>query len=247
MSRAPRLIPLAGLALVFLAGCGQRQEEAAPQAQAPPPNVPAHMSDHFTKVREVEDAIIRGDLEAAKTPARWIADHQETEGLPPGTERQVKEMKAAAASVANADNIGTASIVAASMVGACGACHAAARVSPKLPAMSADGSGTERQLHMRDHQRAVERMYRGLISPASDEWMTGALALKGAPLRASALKEVSKDTVAAEARVHELADRAANAAVQSARITIYGALIGSCASCHAEHGKLWGPGLPKTD
>jgi cytochrome c553 len=250
MSRPLRSFPLVALAIVlFCAGCGQRPEQGAQHAQTPQaalPNVPAHMSDHFTKVREIEEAIIRGDLDAAKPPARWIADHQEIAGLPAGTERQVKEMKASAASVASADNIGTAGLVAANLVGACGDCHAAAKVRPALPAVSAEASGTERQRHMLEHQHAVDHMYRGLIAPSSDEWMTGALALKAAPLGGRAFADVSKEAVAAETRVHELADRAAGAAVQSARVTIYGALIGACASCHAEHGRLWGPGLPKT-
>ncbi len=249
MSRPLRSFLFVALAAVVLAACRQPPGQGAQQSQAPqagPSNVPAHMSDHFGKVREIEVAIIRGDLEAAKTPARWIADHQDMTGLPAGAERQVKEMKASAASVANADNIGTAGIVAATMVGTCGNCHAAAKVRPALPPISADVSGTDRQRHMFDHQLAMDRMYRGLIAPSSDEWMTGALALKAAPLRGKALAQVSKEAVAAEARVHELADRASGAALQSDRVTIYGALIGSCASCHAEHGKLWGPGLPKT-
>ncbi len=250
MSRPLRSFPLVALAIVlFCAGCGQRPEQGAQQAQTPqaaPPNVPAHMSDHFSKVREIEEAIIRGDLEAARPAARWMADHQEIAGLPAGTERQVKEMKAAAASVASADNIGTAGIVAANMVGACGACHAAAKVSPALPAVSTDVSGTDRRRHMLEHQHAIDRMYRGLIAPSSDEWMTGALALKAAPLGGKAFADVSKGAVAAEARVHELAGRAAGAALQRDRVTIYGALIGACASCHAEHGRIWGPGVPKT-
>lgn len=248
MSRPLRSFPLGALAIVlFCGGCGQRPEQAAQQPQTPPPNVPAHMSDHFSKVREVEDAIIRGDLDAAKPPARWLADHQEIAGLPPGTERQVQEMKAAAASVASAENIGTAGIVAANMVGACGACHSAAKVTPALPPITGDVAGTGGKRHMLEHQRAVDRMYRGLIAPSSDEWMTGALALKAAPLRDKAFADVSKEAVAAEVRVHELADRAAAAALQRDRVTIYGALIGGCASCHAEHGRISGSGLPKTN
>jgi mono/diheme cytochrome c family protein len=52
--------------------------------------------------------------------------------------------------------------------------------------------------------------------------------------------------MASEARVHELADRAAKASDRGARVAIYGEVIGSCASCHGLHGKVWGPGLPKT-
>ncbi len=250
MSRLPRLFPFVALAIVLVvAGCGQPADQGAQQAQTPqaaPPNVPAHMADHFARVREIEESIIRGDVEAARTPARWIADHQETAGLPSGTERQIREMKAAAASVASSNDVGNAAIAAASLVGACGSCHSASKVSPKLPAVSTEASGTDRQRHMLEHQQAIDRMYRGLISPTSGEWRTGAQALKAAPLGGKALADISKEAAAAEARVHELADRAIGAAEQSTRVAIYGSIIGACASCHGLHGRVWGPGLPKT-
>ncbi|HET9265040.1 MAG TPA: hypothetical protein VFO14_18460 [Vicinamibacterales bacterium] len=248
MPRPPRLFPVVTVAVgLFFAGCGKPAEQGAQETpRAAPPDVRAHMADHFGKVREVEEAIIRGDVEAARTPARWIADHQETAGLPPHTERYTTEMKAAAASVANSEDIGDAAVAAATMVGTCGSCHAAAKVRPKLPPVSEDATGTERARHMLEHQHAIDRMYRGLIDPTGEQWRTGALALKAAPLRDRALADVSKEVVAAEARVHELADRALGAAEKSARVQIYGSIIGACASCHGLHGRIWGPGLAKT-
>jgi mono/diheme cytochrome c family protein len=251
MSRSPKSFSLVSLSIVLvLAGCGQSPEPPAQQTPAPAaaaPDTRAHMADHFSRVREVEDAIIRGDLEAARAPALWIADHQESAGLPAHTESKVTEMKSAAKSVASTDDIGNAAIAAATLVGTCGSCHAAAKVTPKIPAVAADASGPERVRHMLEHQHAIERMYRGLISPTSDEWRTGALALKAAPLGGKALADVSKEAVAAEARVHELADRAVGAAEKSARVAIYGSIIGACASCHGLHGRIWGPGLPKAE
>jgi len=29
------------------------------------------------------------------------------------------------------------------------------------------------------------------------------------------------------------------------KVAFYGEYIGGCAGCHALHGKMWGPGLPK--
>jgi hypothetical protein len=247
MPRPSHLFPLVGLALVLCAGCSKSPEPAA--QQAPPqaaavPITPAHMADHFAKVREIEEAVIRGDLDAAKAPAQWIVDHQEVTG-PAGTEQPLKEMKAAARSVATAENIDNAAIAAANVVGACGHCHAAMKVEPKLPAVAEETGRTERQRHMREHQAAIDRMYRGLIAPVSSEWIKGAEALKAAPLRDKAFTDITKESVAAEARVHELAERAIKAPDQSSREVIYGTIIGSCASCHGLHGRIWGPGLPK--
>ena len=239
---------LAPVAALLLASCGKAPE---PAAQQPPPasaeEVRKHMDDHFGKVREVEEAVIRGDLEAAKAPALWIADHQETTGLPPGTESRVVEMKAAARSVASADNIGTAGIAAASLVGACGGCHATAKVYPAIAQGAEATAKAKRPDHMLEHQHAIDLMYHGLISPASGDWIRGAEALKVAPLGGKLFPEVSAEAVTEEARVHELAARAVEAPGMSSRVAIYGSLLGSCATCHALHGRVWGPGLTKTE
>jgi cytochrome c553 len=204
------------------------------------------MQEHFAKVREVEEAIIRGDIEAAKTPALWIADHQTAAGFPPHTERPLQDMKAAARSVAATEDINNAAQAAANLVGACGSCHSAAKVEPKMPPPPERTATAERARHMLEHQMAVDLMYRGLIVPVSGDWKKGAEALKASPLRDKNLKDIEKEAVAAEARIHELAERALAAPDKSTRVAIYGEVIGSCASCHGLHGRVWGPGLPKT-
>lgn len=245
MPRSRPFIPFLVLSLLFLvAGCGKSPEPAAEQATAPVPVTKEHMADHFGKVREIEEAIIRGDLDAAKTPALWIADHQDASGVP-AAERPMKEMRAAARSVANANDISHAAIASAGMLGACGSCHAASRIEPKLPAVTEGAATGDRARHMMEHQFAVDRMYHGLIAPVSGEWRKGAEALKAAPLRDKSLKDIEKESAEAETRTHELAERAISAADQSSRIAIYGEIIGSCASCHGLHGRIWGPGLPK--
>jgi len=248
------LVVLAILSVTLVAaGCGGSTpppaEQAPAAAPAPPPasSAGAHMAEHFTKIREVEEAIIRGDIESAKGPAQWIAEHQETAGLPAGTENYVIEMKSAAKAVGATDDIGNAAVAAAKAVSSCGTCHAAAKVTPKLPdeAAPADTSGTTG--HMREHQYAVDLMYRGLMSPSDDLWKKGAEALKASPLTEKDLTKVTKEIVKFDARVHELADRAVKAPDTGAKIAIYGEIIGSCATCHGLHGRVWGPGLPKTN
>lgn len=137
--------------LLVATGCGKSTEPPAQQAPAAPPTAAApsadvakHMADHFSKVREVEEAIIRGDVEAARAPALWIADHQETTGLPAGTETYVAEMKVAARSVASTSDVSIAAAAAASLVASCGGCHAAAKVTPRLPEAVAPAPGTSR-------------------------------------------------------------------------------------------------------
>lgn len=222
------------------------EQPAAQAPAAPTADVKSHMDDHFARVREIEEAVIRGDLDAAKAPARWIADHQESAGLPAGAAPQIAAMKTAAAAVANAKDVPAAASGAASLVTACGDCHTASKVTPTLPAAVMPAAKDGKAAHMASHQHAVDLMYRGLVAPSDRDWKKGAEALKAAPLGGKALPE-AKDAIAAEAKVHALAERALKAADRPAKAAVYGDVIGGCASCHGLHGRVWGPGAPKTE
>jgi cytochrome c553 len=204
------------------------------------------MNDHFTRVRAVEEAVIRGDLEGAKEPAQWIAEHQETSGLPPAAAPQLTAMKDAARAVASAADLPAAAKASAAMVGSCGDCHAASNVKAAVPLAMVGEAKPGAPSHMAEHQYAVDLLYRGLVSPSDDDWSRGAVALKRASLGARDLPE-AKAALAAEKKVHALADEAARAADRGTKVAVYSEIVGSCASCHSLHGRVWGPGVPKTD
>ena len=222
------------------------QSTAAAPAQ-PAADVGARMADHFGKVRDLEDAIVRGDLEAAQQAAQWIAEHQEAAGLPAGTEGYVTATKNAARAVAASASLGNAGVAAAFAVAACGECHAAAKITPKMPDVSAPPVLPGVAPHMFVHKYAVDLMYRGMIGPSEALWKQGAEVLQGSPLRENDLTKVPEAIVASETRVHELGRRAAQAADAGSKIAISGELMGGCAGCHAAHGMVMGAGAPKTD
>jgi hypothetical protein len=248
-----RFVGLMLLSLAFaVSACGGSAPPPAEKSTAAAPAQPSvdsavRMADHFGKVRELEEAIIRGDLESAKAAAQWIADHQDAAGLPAGTESYVTATRTAARAVAASASLGNAGVAAAFAVAACGECHAAAKVTPKMPDASAPPAVAGAAAHMRAHQYAVDLLYRGMVGPSDTMWTQGAEALKGSPLTDKELTKASKEIVASEKRVHELAGRAAQAADAGSRIAIYGELIGGCASCHGMHGRVLGPGLPKSN
>ncbi len=247
------IVGLMILSVAFaVSACGRstpapaEQTAAATQAR-PSADTAARMAGHFDKVRELEEAIICGDLESAKAAAQWIADHQETAGLLAGTESYVTATRNAARAVAASASLGNAGVAAAFAVVACGECHAAAKVTPKMPEVQAPPTPPGTAAQMLAHQYAVDLMYRGMVGPSDTLWKQGAEALKGSPLSDRDRAKASKEIVAFEARVHELAGRAGQAADAGSRIAIYGELIGGCASCHAMHGRVLGPGLPKSN
>jgi mono/diheme cytochrome c family protein len=242
-----------GLACAGQAPAGKPAESAAPSATpaaapAPTPAVSAQMDDHFAKVTEVHDALIRGDLEGAKEPAKWIAEHQQIAGLPASAGPSLDEMKKGARQVVESADVGAATQGAASMAVACGSCHTATNAKPKFPPPASPAVKSEARTHMLEHQHAIDLLYQGLVGPSDQAWADGAKALKAAPLAGGKMPkdpQLTRERLAAEAAVHTLADKAATAANAQARAQVYAELVGGCASCHALHGKVWGPGLPK--
>ena len=247
------LLGLMILSVAFaVSACGRSApppaEQSAPAAQAQPSaDTAARMADHFGKVRELEDAVIRGDLEAAKTAAQWIAEHQDAAGLPAGTESYVATTRTAARAVASSASLGNAGLAAAFAVAACGECHAAAKVTPKMPEAGLPPTPPAARARMLAHKYAVDLMYRGMVGPSDALWKQGAEALKASPLTDKDPKKATKEIVAFETRVREIAGRAAQATDAGSRIAIYGELVGGCANCHASHGLVLGQGLPKTN
>jgi cytochrome c553 len=241
------------LPVVFaVSACGRSAPSPAERPSVATPAQPsvdagARMADHFGKVGELEAAIVRDDLEGAKAAAQWIAEHQQASGLPARTEGYVTATKNAARAVAASASLGNAGVAAAFAVAACGECHAAAKVAPKMPELSAPPTLPGTAAHMRVHKYAMDLMYRGMVGPSETLWKQGAEVLEGSPLRDNDLTKVPEDIVASETHVHELARRAAQAVDTGAKIAIYGELIGGCASCHARHGVVFGAGAPKTN
>jgi hypothetical protein len=222
------VLPVSFLFMTIAIACGGSGQPSPGQtpAAAPAATVASHMTDHFTRVHEVEEAVIRGDLEAAAEPARWLQSHASMEGLPAGGEPFVAEMRNAASAVASTASVGNAAVATATMVATCGRCHTAAGVVPKIPDVTppAPAEGTAR--HMREHQYAVDLMAAGLMLPSDARWAQGAEALKAAPLAGADLAEVPRNVAEMEARVHDLADRAIKATDSGARIAIYGEIVG---------------------
>lgn len=237
------------ITLPFLAiACGRSEPPADTQATTPAPvDHAAHMAEHFSKAREMEAALVRGDLEGAQEIGRWIAEHETAAGLPAGLESYVDEMKRAAAAVGSATTTEAAALASARAVAACGSCHAQGQVQAAMAPPAPPRAGEGRDVHMLEHQYAVDLLLQGLVGPSDDYWIRGADAMKASPLTGKDLPEVSPEVAKFESRVHEIAARAAGANDIDARVAIYGELVGRCASCHGAHGRVWGPGAPKTE
>jgi cytochrome c553 len=193
--------------------------------------------------------VIRGDVEAAVEPARWIADHQPTAGLPAGQESVLADMKKSAAVVAEAKDSRNAATATAMVISYCGTCHAAAKITAAIPEPPTPVAEASLAAHMMEHQWATELLYQGLVMPSEERWQKGLAAMQATPLSEKDLPKdakLTKEVVALEKKVHELAANARTATDLGTKVAFYGEYIGGCAGCHELHGKVWGPGLPKT-
>jgi cytochrome c553 len=215
--------------------------------QAQPPLTPgadraAFMQQHFASVMKLHEAVIRGDLKAARTEARAIADRPAPLDLPKAAAPYVVSMQQAAARAADAEELEDVAASTAAMLATCGDCHRAVGTmpAPSLPASPAVGGVVG---HMLAHKAAVDLMVQGLTVPSTSSWNQGAEQLQSAPLRRSQMPKdpkLTNEILEHEKRVHALADRAAAAPDVRSRIFVYSELIQSCASCHTLH-RNWGP------
>lgn len=201
------------------------------------------MKAHYRAVLSLQDSVIRGDLAEVGPAANALAGEATPPKLPAGAASYVEAMREAARRTARATSIEQAANGTASLLATCGDCHLAVGTRPAViaPASSAVGGVVG---HMLQHQQAIELMLEGLVVPSATTWQDGARGLKVAPLRRRELpadNRLTRQIATNEELVHRFADEAAAATDQSARITAYGQLLTTCASCHSLHRELWGP------
>jgi len=230
-------VALAACAGQTPAGEEGQQPAAAPAEQAKPAAVAAHMTEHFTKVSAIRDAVVMNDQKAAQEAANWVVEHEAVADLPPGWQPHVENMRSAAREALNAKGVDEAGLAVGRMARVCAECHqvADAKLTPPEPSSAPTGETTE--LHMLRHQWAVEQMWAGLIYPSDEAWRRGADGLAFAALKPEELvrkpgagDEVNKLAV----QVHSLAGEGAAASSWDDRAQIYGKLLGTCIRCHRQ-------------
>jgi hypothetical protein len=233
----------ASVAVLGIATARVSSAPAAAQAVVPQADRAAHMQVHFSQVMTVHEAVIRGDLAAARVPATWLVEHDAPASLPSGSEPYVAQMRRAARRTAQASTVAEAALGTADMLKTCGDCHRGLGTMPAVaPPTGSEVGGMVG--HMLAHQRAADQLLQGLIVPSNAMWRAGADGFSGAPLHTDALPadpKLTRQLTASEKRLHELAAQAGKADDGGARAVFYGQLIARCADCHAVHRKVWGP------
>jgi cytochrome c553 len=203
----------------------------------------AEMQYHFIQITLMQEAVIRGDLEAVRSPARELSALPMPWRVPASASPHVNLIRDAARRLVAASTQAEAADNASTMLGVCGDCHATVGVHP-VPSPLARREVGGMVGHMLEHQLAMDELVQGLIIPSAILWDRGSRRLQTAPLSRSELSPAPGVTSAihkAEARVHELAAEAVQASTSPRRAATYGRLLATCAQCHGLHSKIWGP------
>jgi cytochrome c553 len=227
------------LSLITFLACGEGPEPKA-EPETPVQSVGEHMDEHFSHVKTIQEAVIAGDLEGLKEPAKWMAEHPIAEGLPVGWEPHVAAMKKESQAVGESADLAAAAGATASMAKSCGACHQAMSVTPQFSAGSPPPDDTGTVPHMIGHMWAADRMWEGLIIPSNENWINGVEVLAGAPLHSEDLSddaELKAELEALAKKVHELAAEGRETETLDDRAVLYGNFLATCAECHQKLGK----------
>jgi hypothetical protein len=194
------------------------------------PETPAdHMQEHFAQVEAVRDALIAGDLSAAKEPASWLAGHEAMEGIPTGWEQHVAQMQRTAQLVVDAEAIEVAATATGEMGGICGGCHQGLDEGAQFTIVVVPAEESGVVAHMLRHEWAVDRLWEGLIGPSDESWAAGAAALGEAALEP---QDTPEEVGVLARRVHELGAEAVETFGFTDRAVLYGQLLTTCARCH---------------
>ena len=237
--------PSPSLAVAFAAAMAVSVGSVAGQQVRSTPERLAQMQHHFVQVGLVHEALIRGDLPAMRASARMMADAEAPRDVAASTSQYVAAMRLGAQRAADAPDLAAGAAAAVSMLLSCGECHRTAGtmpapLTPKRPSVGGLVG------HMLEHQRAADEMLEGLIIPSLSQWFSGAMRLTAAPLRPEKLPPDTKLTPErrqAEARLHQLADRALEAGSPKERGDVYAQMLTTCAGCHSLQ-RVSGPRSP---
>lgn len=240
-----RLI-LVWVALIAVSGCGEQSPPAAQEAATKPvTSVPvrdrpsevqmvAAMEAHYSVVILAHDALLQGDLESFRSQLALVPGQELPVGSPEEWIPLHDQFRVAAGKGAEVTDLDAAAVALASVVLACGTCHAALVSGPIYPAPAPDDGANALETAMRDHQWATERLWEGVTGPWDNAWERGADALTVTQVFDGPDSEVvlSDDLQRRVQQLREIGRQAKITTALDERAALYGRLLSTCGECH---------------
>jgi cytochrome c553 len=211
--------------LFLLLVCAGRGGESVIAQGVDPRARRAEMQDHYSQLLAIHDAVVQGDLDAARGPATELAYLSVPVGSPLATSTFGAAVRDGARRVAREATVVGAARATTAIIRACAECHRASGA-----AISADAIARRRRDvpdDMADHVRAADDLLLGLLLPSDVRWMTGA-----DRLQSSVLASPGGGPSAADDTLRYLTDRSRRSTTPAARASNYVQLLTTCAECH---------------
>jgi hypothetical protein len=183
------------------------------------------------------DAVIAGDLPAARRAAKLLAKRDYAGDVSDDWRHWFNRMRQDAEEVMLAPDLAATARSIAALGGACGECHTHLLRGPgPMHAMPLAWQEPPDALddRMYRHDVGVDQLWTGLVRPSDTAWQSGTMTLTRAPLSAPEYEgqEVHPLLAAKIEEIRGLAKQARAARSSVARAAIYGELLSRCASCH---------------
>jgi cytochrome c553 len=183
------------------------------------------------------DALIDGDLEATRSVAHELAEHDYGTAFPPSWKHWVGEMQKQARALATAADDAAAGQAVGALAVACGDCHRNQKGGFRLhdaESMPWQDPPETIDARMDRHAVGIEQMWFGLIAPDDDVWRAGTVTLTRAPTDPpiDGFEPVDERLQAELEHLRDLAKQARSAPTDAERARIYGEAITTCAHCH---------------
>jgi hypothetical protein len=232
------LVWLASITVLILIATTSRLSPAQEVGAEIETDVATQMHEYLGRITTIKSLIIMGNLDDAREPAIWLAEHEAVAGLPADFEQYLGLVRQYARGVNNATDLISAALAVSGMARTCSGCHLANEVTIEFGFDQVPAEWSDTVSHMQRHQWAVDRLWEGLIGPSDNAWNRGMDMLVDVPLHADdVMSEDSADADAAELdrmarRVHALTRRGTVATTPTERADVYGELLGLCAACH---------------
>jgi len=232
----PWILPALLAASCLTSGCVSNGQ--APRADSPGQETAEWMRSHFLEGRAVRNALVRGELEDARTRLTQVAAEAGPVDAPPSWEPRLEAVRIAARDASQAEGLPQATRAFAALATRCADCHEATDARIEFEGLAVP-QGEEPPVQMERHQWAAERMWEGLIAPDAARYREGARVLAEAalhPLELRAGTAPPLEVVQVAERARGVAGQASRAESQADRAALYGELLGTCAGCHGQLG-----------
>ena len=200
----------------------------SPDPQVSQAHLDRNMGWNLADLSAAREAALVGDLPRLQAALRDIANRVPIPGVPEELRGYEAHLGGAALRGAASPNLTGATEALGELISTCGECHAAAGAHPTLPAAPQGAASSE---WMARHRWVVGRLEEGLILPDPQAFAEAAAVL--ALPTFVGMPDPPPRAVVLTDEVRAIANSAAAATTPEARGRAYGALLHTCATCHA--------------